>query len=118
MKKPRRSRHNPVPPSWYTPKPVEISERYQREIDRSTERLERRYRQAEKRAADARRKLDRATAAAGTRHKERQLAQLRAELEIREAELEEIRRLMNHPTAGRKVRHRTGREERLESGVR
>lgn len=117
MTKRPKSRHNPIPPSWYiAPAPV-ITEDYQRQVDRSTEKLEREYARAEKRAQQAVARLERARQSPRTRNKKQQLAELVALVEIRQAELDEIRRLMNHSTAGRGVMHRSGREERLEMGT-
>ena len=117
MKKTRKSRHNPIPPSWYIAPRAELTEAYQREVDRSTEKLERDYARAEKRVQQAEGRLARAKDSQKEKVKTNLLAQLQAEVEIRRAELEEIRRLMNHSTAGRGVMHRTGREERLEMGT-
>lgn len=119
MSRKRRSRHNPIPPPWYQPRPVELSEEYQREVDRSTEKLERRYARAQKRAVQAEARLARAKKQANAASRKRQIAQLEAELELRRMELDEIRQLMNRPTTGggHKVMHRAGREERLEMGV-
>lgn len=117
MTKHRKSRHNPIPPPWYIEPVAVLTEDYQRQIDRSTGKLEREYARAEKRAQQAELRLHRAQQSPRTRNKPRQLAELTVLVEIRRAELDEIRRLMNHSTAGRGVMHRTGREERLEMGT-
>lgn len=115
----RKSRHNPVPPPWYQPLPVVLTESYEREVERSTEKLERQYARAQKRVEQAETRLARAKAVPAARAKKHQLALLEQEVELRRAELEEFRRLMNHPTSspGRGAMHRTGREERLEMGA-
>lgn len=114
----KRSRHNPIPPPWYRPLPVVLSEAYEREVERSTEKLERQYARAQKRADQAEARLARAKAVPAARAKKHQIALLEQEVELRRAELEEFRRLMNHATRspGRGAMHRTGREERLEMG--
>lgn len=117
-----KSRHNPILPSWHTPRPVVLDEAYEREVERSTSKLERRYRQAEKRVQQAEARLARAAERPKPRATKRQLEQLRAEVELRRAELDEIARLMTHPTdrsRGGRLMHRTGVDARLElSGTR
>jgi len=80
------------PPPWYLgPRQPEIDDRYQAEIDVSTGRLERSYRQAARRLAKAEARVE---------HAERQrlapkiVQQRRIDVELRIAELAEIERLM------------------------
>jgi phage shock protein A len=95
-----------------------LTESYEREVERSTEKLERQFARAQKRAEQAEARLERAKAVPAARVKKHQIALLEQEVELRRAELEEYRRLMNHATrtSGRGAMHRTGREERLEMG--
>lgn len=55
-KKSSRRRHNPVPPPWYVPRPAVLTEKYQREVDQATARLESDYRRSQKRAEAAERR--------------------------------------------------------------
>lgn len=90
-----RITHRVRPPR--DPKPVEVSEAYQREVDASTDRLVRRYREIEKRAEKARQQLDRA------KQQKRQAAEvgrLEREVTARLAELAELERLMTASPAG------------------
>lgn len=89
----RKSRHRAAPVPWYVPAPAVLDERYQRQVDRSTEKLERQYAQAAKRLRQAEARLARvqATSPAPKRH---ELARLEAVIQIRRDELEELRRMM------------------------
>lgn len=87
--------HRARPPR--EPKPVELSEEYQREVDASTEKLARRYAEAERRAARA---AERLAEAERKKRSKQELAELRAEVERREAELAELARLMTSTAAG------------------
>jgi hypothetical protein len=78
-------------------KPVQIDEDYQREVDASTEKLQRRYEAAERRAAKAAAQL---AEAERKRANAAELTRLRAEWEAREAELAELARLMTNPPGG------------------
>lgn len=100
-KKPQRSRHRVAPVPWAAPKPAELDEAYEREVQRSTEKLERLYRRALKRVEQAEAKLaaarERIQAAKPRRRpapKQHALVELELELETRRAELEEFRRMM------------------------
>lgn len=88
------SRHNPRLPPWHTPRPVVLDVRYEREVQRSTEKLERAYARAEKRAQQAEQRLERAKANPRHRAKQHLIATLEAELQVRRDELEEYRRMM------------------------
>lgn len=114
-KKPRRSSHRAAPVPWAVTNPVVLDEVYQRQVDRSTSRLERQYARAEKRAQQAKVRLERARR--DTRTKKQQLAELEALVQIRLDELEEYRRMMVAVPAGathrgtksfRPVPHRDG----------
>ncbi len=75
------------------PKPVEITPEYQTEVDRSTEKLERRYRLAQKAVEAARIRRDRAA-------RGKQLAEAEAALQARITELAELERMMTSSPAG------------------
>lgn len=85
-------RHNPNA-SWAPPSAV-VSESYEDEVLRSTEKAERLYRQAQKRLADAEGRLARAQRKASAKNRKRHLAELEAIVELRRVELEKYRRLM------------------------
>lgn len=93
-KKPRRSQHRAAPVPWAQPAPVVLDEVYQREVDRSTSKLERQYARAEKRVEQAEGRLAKARRDERTKTKARVLAELEAALQIRRDELEELRRMM------------------------
>jgi hypothetical protein len=90
----RGSRHNPRLPPWHEPRPVELDERYEREVQRSTSKLERLYARAEKRARQAEERLSRVKQEPQREERCRLIAELEAALELRMAELEEYRRMM------------------------
>ena len=80
------------PPPWYIgPRPEPISDRYQTEIDAATNKLERAYRNAGKRANRAERRVETARASHAT---SKAMEQLERELEARINELRRIEALM------------------------
>lgn len=89
-----KSRHNPIPPPWYRPRQPELSAQYQREVDRSTEKLEREFARAEKRVQQAEARLGKAKTDVRVKTKRHVIAELEAALEIRRDELEGYRRMM------------------------
>lgn len=96
-----RSRHK-GPPPWYTPKAEFISDRYWREVERDTNRLERKHRAAQQRLHQAKQRAQLAdqrkeTAAARSRYWR--------EVEARTHELQEIEALMQ-PGNTASTRHR------------
>lgn len=109
-----KSRHR-VPTLTAMPEPV-ISERYQTEIDMSTQRLERRYRKAQRALEAAEKRAARAWAdvVKNARGAKRRHSDLQALVEERRAELREIERLMmpaDHTSRDgrrRHVRHESG----------
>lgn len=91
------------------PGPVEISDDYQAEVDRSTQRLERRYERAKKAVEAARFRQERARLMVGQRQlRTHRLAEAEAALSARLAELEEIERLMTESPASATHRGREG----------
>lgn len=92
--KPRRSRHRAGPVPWARVTPVVLDEEYQRQVDRSTSKLERQYVRAQKRVEQAEGRLQRAKQDTHRKVKATLLAQLEAELQARRDELEEYRRMM------------------------
>ncbi len=52
----KRSRHNPIPPPWYRPRPPVLTPAYEREVQAATERLTAEHRRACKRAEAAERR--------------------------------------------------------------
>lgn len=91
------------------PKPVVIDEAYQREVDRSTEKLQRRYERAKKAAEAARFRRDRVALIVGSNKlRAQRLADAEAALIARLDELEAIERLMK-ANPGASLTHR-GRE--------
>lgn len=87
------------------PKPVEITPEYQAEVDRSTERLERRYRLAQRAVETARARRDRAALIVGhAKLRRKRLAEAEAALEARIAELADLERMMTSSPAS--ARHR------------
>lgn len=104
---------------WQRP-PEPISEAYQRQVDRSTEKAETRYRQAQKAVERAQKAADRAARQAA-RKPTRQALAARAEAERLVAqrlnELRQVEALMHPPQRAQpEAVHRTGRQERLEVG--
>lgn len=88
------------------PKPPEISVKYQAEVDRSTDKLRRRYERAQKAVEVAQFRRDRAALIVGqAKLRAERLANAEAALTARMAELAEIERLMTTPPAGG-LRHR------------
>jgi hypothetical protein len=105
---------------WQRP-PDPISESYQREIDRSIEKGETRWRRAQKAVQRAQKAAERAELRA-TRKPNPHTAAARDEarrlVAARRAELAEIECLMRAPTNSPTAAvHRTGRQERLEVGI-
>lgn len=93
-KKNRSARHRSAPVPWHIPRPVVLTDTYEREVERSTEKLEREYARAEKRVQQAEARLGRAQRDTKTKTKRHLLAELEAQLQIRRDELEEFRRMM------------------------
>lgn len=93
-KKPRRSRHRAAPVPWAQHAPVVLDDAYEREVQRSTDKLERAYARAQKRVTQAEGRLAKAQREERTRRKAHVLAQLEAALQARRNELEEYRRMM------------------------
>jgi hypothetical protein len=87
------------------PKPVEITPEYQAEVDRSTEKLERRYRLAQKAVETARFRRERAGLIVGhAKLRRKRIAEAEAALEARLAELADLERMMT--TSPASARHR------------
>lgn len=95
-----KNRHRAALPPWHEPRPVILDEAYARQVERSTERLQRDYARAEKRLRQAQERLDRARTSPRHNVKRQLLAQLEAVLETRREELEEYRRMMTSSPAG------------------
>lgn len=93
-KKPARSRHRAAPVPWAEPRPVVLDETYEREVERSTSKLERAYARAQKRVEAAEARLRKARNATQARPKAHVIASLEAVLQVRRDELEEYRRMM------------------------
>lgn len=90
-------------------KPALVDESYQRQIDRSTEKLQRRYERAKKATEAARFRRDRIALIVGNdKLRARRLADAQAALTARLAELDELERLMQ-ANPGASLTHR-GRE--------
>lgn len=86
-------------------KPPEITPEYQAEVDRSTEKLERRYQLAQKAVEKAKFRRERAALIVGHAKLRRQrLAEAEAALEARLAELADLERMMT--TSPASARHR------------
>lgn len=102
-----------------SPDPEPISQRYQAEIDRSVRRAERAWRAAERRRAKAEKRATQEPTPVNVQA----LELVRAEAERLWLEFEELDRLMRGapvPAANRgagQVRHRTGRDDRLQGGT-
>lgn len=76
-------------------KPVEITPEYQAEVDRSTEKLQRRYERARKAVEQARFRRERTAAIVGqNRLRTERLAEAEAALAARITELEDLERLI------------------------
>lgn len=96
------------------PKPEEITDAYQREIDGTLRRAEKAWRSAQKRAQSAERLAAKRPGPENNARRDEAIAEVLRRL----AELDEIRRLMSTPTYRQPaVVHRAGQEERLEVGV-
>lgn len=93
-KKPRKSRHRAASVPWYEPLPVTLDEAYEREVERSTSKLERAYARAQKRVEQAEARLRRARQDVQQQAKRHAIAQLELALETRRQELEEFHRMM------------------------
>ncbi len=77
------------------PKPVEITPEYQAEVDRSTEKLERRYRLAQRAVEAARSRKERAESIVGhAKLRRKSITEAEAVLEARLAELADLERMM------------------------
>lgn len=100
--------HKSRPPR--NPKPVEIAPEYQAEVDRSTDKLERRYERARRAVERAKFRRDRAALIIGhDRIRAQRLADAEAALVARIAELDELERLVRaNPYASLKHRGREG----------
>lgn len=91
------------------PKPVEIAPEYQAEVDRATEKLQRRYERAQRAVEQARFRRERAAAIVGQKAlRAKRLAEAEAALEARIAELAELERMMTYTPAGIAHRGRGG----------
>jgi hypothetical protein len=104
--------------NWFAaPESDPVDDDYQAEVDRSTGRAERDYRQAQDRLRRAEARLAKAEAAKATAASRRLAARLRGLVDERRAEVDELARLMATPaTADKQVRLRTGRDDHLELG--
>lgn len=95
-KKPQASRHRVPAVAYMRSDPV--TPEYQAEVDRSTAKLEKQFRDAQKRVEATQRRRDRVARLlereAANRKAKRQLRDLEAELHARESELAKIRALM------------------------
>ncbi|AQS70865.1 hypothetical protein [Streptomyces pactum] len=104
---------------WQRP-PEPISEAYQRQVDRSTEKAETRHRQAQKAVERAQRAAQRADKQAARKPTARTLAARDEAQRLVAQRLEELRKieaLMHAPQRAQpEAVHRTGRQERLEVG--
>lgn len=91
-------------------RPVEITASYQAEVDRHTDKLQRRYERAQKAVDSARFRRDRAAAIVGQKTlRATRLAEAEAALTARIQELEELERLMQaNPYASLTHRGREG----------
>jgi hypothetical protein len=88
------------------PKPAEVSPEYQAEVDRSTEKLQRRYERAKKAAEAARFRRDRVALIVGhNKIRAQRLADAEAALTARLAELADLERLMQE-NPGASLTHR------------
>jgi hypothetical protein len=85
-------RHNPNP-GWVRPS-AQLSQSYENEVRRSTEKLERQHAAAMRRLEQAENRLARARRKPGAKSRARQLMEMEAVVELRRAELERYRRLM------------------------
>jgi hypothetical protein len=84
---------------------VEITPEYQAEVDRSTEKLERRYRLARKAVETARSRKERAELIVGhAKLRRKRIAEAESVLEARLAELADLERMMT--TSPASARHR------------
>lgn len=90
----RRSRHRAAPVPWTVARPVVLDDAYEREVQRSTEKLERAYRRAERRAQQAEARLAKAKRDPKVSRKRHVIADLEAAVQARRDELEEYRRMM------------------------
>lgn len=93
-RRPRRSRHRAAPVPWYTPAPVVLDEAYEREVEASTEKLQRLFARAERRALRAESRLKKAQQDEHQKTKRHVLDQLELALQARREELERYRRMM------------------------
>lgn len=71
-----------------------VSDEYEAEVQRSTQRNERLYIQAQKRLEQAEARLAKARSATKSKNRKKQIADLEALVELRRNELEEYRRMM------------------------
>ena len=94
----------------HNPKPAEISPEYQAEVDRASEKLQRRYERAKKAVEAARFRRERAALIVGQKQlRAQRLAEAEAALAARIAELDELERLMQaNPYASLTHRGREG----------
>lgn len=112
---------NPVADWFAVPESDPLDDDYEAQVQQSTERGEHDYRQAQERLARAEQRLSRVVAEKVKRVRSKRIAQLRALVEERRAELAEIERLMRAaPVAAtdKQLTFRTGRDDHLELGAR
>lgn len=108
--------------AWHAmPESDSVDDDYTAEVQHSTERGEREFRQAQGRLNRAEQRLARAreqnTKAARKRAQNRLIKKLEALIIERRAELAEIERLMTPAKADRTLMLRTGRDDHLELGI-
>jgi hypothetical protein len=110
--------HRHLVSSWFTiPESDPVEPEYEAEVQQATQRGERNYRKAQERLTRAEARLSEAIQAQEAR---KRITQLRQEVDLRRAELEDCRRLMAAAPvvqADKQVRHRAGLDDHLELGV-
>jgi hypothetical protein len=105
--------------NWFAvPESDPVDEHYAAQVQQATERAERQYKQAQQRLAHAEKRLARALAEKARAGHKKRIAQLRALVDERRAELADIERMMTTPavTADKHIMLRTGLDNHLELG--
>lgn len=106
---------------WFaTPESDSVDDAYEAQVQQSTERGEREYRQAQERLARAEKRLASLSTQAGRPGRKKLIKRLEGLVAERRAEVAEYERMMTTPVVSpdKQLRLRTGLDDHLELGVR
>jgi hypothetical protein len=116
----RIAHHAPAAHWFAVPESDPVDDAYEAQVQQSTERGERGYRQAQERLARAEKRLASLNAQAGVPGRKKLIKRLEGLIAERRAEVAEYERMMTAPVvpADKQLRLRTGLDDHLELGVR